>query len=294
MNFLKRAHIRYILYRHRIAHALWEECTHSLIVLQGLSAVEKAHLRELTTLFLHRKKFIGAQGLELTKEMCIIVAAQACLLVLKLKIECFDGWSDVIIYPGAFRISRDSTDSAGVVHHEDNVLSGESWSRGPVILSWEDIHKEMYGDNPGRNVVVHELAHKLTAQHYGCFAEFRAFDKWLVFAIIMSFFGFVFVAPGAVMISGPVGRRRNGKISAAGPLMNLLIALLFLIILIINPSGIIKLIASYGFMINTWLGLFNMIPLGNFDGKKILRWNKAVYGVMVGVAVLFMFMQGII
>ena len=124
MNFLKRAHIRYILHRHRITHALWEESTHSLIVLQGLSAVEKAHLRELTTLFLHRKKFIGAQGLELTREMCIIIAAQACLLVLRLEIECFDGWSDVIIYPSAFRISRDSTDSAGVVHLEEYGLSG--------------------------------------------------------------------------------------------------------------------------------------------------------------------------
>jgi Mlc titration factor MtfA (ptsG expression regulator) len=165
MNFLKRAHIRYILHRHRITHALWEESTHSLIVLQGLSAVEKAHLRELTTLFLHRKNFIGAQGLEVTEVMRIIVSAQACLLLLGLDISFFDGWSDVIIYPGAFRISRDNTDTAGVVHHEDNVLSGESWSRGPVILSWEDIHKEMYGENPGRNVVVHELAHKLDMQN---------------------------------------------------------------------------------------------------------------------------------
>lgn len=165
MTFLKRALVRFILYRHRIPHALWEENTCLLVVLQGLSAVEKARLRELTTLFLYRKKFIGAQGLELTKEMCIIVAAQACLLVLKLEIEFFDGWSDVIIYPGAFRISRDHTDSAGVVHHEDNVLSGESWSRGPVILSWQDVQKEMFGEHPGRNVVVHELAHKLDMQN---------------------------------------------------------------------------------------------------------------------------------
>ena len=165
MNFLKRAHIRYILHKHKIAHALWEESTRSLFILQGLSAVEKARLRELTTLFLHRKKFIGVQGLDVTEVMRIMVSAQACLLLLGLDITFFDGWSDVIIYPGAFRISRDSTDSAGVVHHEDNVLSGESWSRGPVILSWEDIQKEMYGEHSGRNVVVHELAHKLDMQN---------------------------------------------------------------------------------------------------------------------------------
>ncbi len=165
MNYFKRAHTLYVLHRHSIPHDLWEENTHSLVVLKGLSAVEKAHLRELTTLFLYRKKFIGAQGLELTQEMCMIVAVQACLLVLKLEIEFFDGWSDVIIYPGAFRISRDVTDSAGVVHHEENILSGESWSRGPLILSWEDVEKEMYGKHPGRNVVVHEVAHKLDSQN---------------------------------------------------------------------------------------------------------------------------------
>jgi Zn-dependent protease len=58
--------------------------------------------------------------------------------------------------------------------------------------------------------LLHELAHKLVAQHYGCYAEFRSFDNMLILAIVMSFFGFVFAAPGAVMISGPVGIRKNG------------------------------------------------------------------------------------
>lgn len=161
MNFFKRARIRYILIRHPVPHGLWEEVTGPLTVYKGLSAVEKAHLRELTTLFLYEKHFSGAQGLKVTPEMRVTVAAQACLLILALGIDYFDGWREVVIYPGAFRVSRDQMDEQGIVHHEERALSGESWSRGPVILSWEDISQEIYGNHPGRNVVLHEFAHKL-------------------------------------------------------------------------------------------------------------------------------------
>ncbi len=143
----------------------------------------------------------------------------------------------------------------------------------------------------GTGFIIHELGHKLVAQRYGCFAEFRAFNSMLWLAVIMSFFGFVFAAPGAVMISGPVGARRNGKISMAGPLANLVFALFFLSLLLIPVTGLLKTLAGYGFLINTWLGLFNLLPFWNFDGKKILRWNKAIYGVMVAVAFMLMVAQ---
>ena len=142
--------------------------------------------------------------------------------------------------------------------------------------------------------ILHEMGHKLVAQHYGCFAEFRSFDSMLVLAVIMSFFGFVFAAPGAVMISGPVGKRRNGIISAAGPGINLILAFIFLGVLFMPPTGIIKTIASYGFLINSWLALFNMLPFWNFDGKKILAWNKIAYALMVIIAVSLMFLQNIV
>ncbi len=143
----------------------------------------------------------------------------------------------------------------------------------------------------GIGFLIHELAHKVVAQKYGCFAEFRSFDQMLFLAVLMSFFGFVFAAPGAVMISGPVGLRRNGKISAAGPLANLVLAFIFLSI-IINFG--VNTLTMYGFLINTWLALFNMLPFGNFDGKKILKWNRKVYGTMIAVSLVFMFMQGIL
>ena len=143
----------------------------------------------------------------------------------------------------------------------------------------------------GTAFVLHEFGHKIVAQKYGCFAEFRSFDQMLILAVIMSFFGFILAAPGAVMISGPVGIRRNGKISAAGPAVNLILALVFLSVLLIHPTGIIKLIAFYGFFINSWLALFNLIPVWNFDGAKVLRWNKTVYIILVAIALVLMFSQ---
>ena len=159
MNIFKRARIRYILHRHAIAHDLWVEVTEKLPVLQGMTAVEKAHLREMTTLFLHEKRLVGVQGLQLTDTMCLTVATQACLPALSFGIGCLSGWIDIIIYPGAFRISREEMDSMGVIHHQERTLVGESWSRGPLILSWEDVEKDSRGEHAGRNVVIHEIAH---------------------------------------------------------------------------------------------------------------------------------------
>lgn len=129
-------------------------------ILKGLSAVERARLREWTTLFLHRKAINGAHGLAVTTEMAVAVAAQACLLILHLGIDSYDGWVEVVIYPGAFRVDRDSTDSMGLVTRQSRVLSGESWLRGPVILSWDDVASGLNSAS-GHNVVVHEFAHKL-------------------------------------------------------------------------------------------------------------------------------------
>ena len=146
----------------------------------------------------------------------------------------------------------------------------------------------------GIGFLLHELGHKFVAQRYGCFAEFRSFDRMLVLAIIMSFFGFVLVAPGAVMISGPVGIRRNGKISIAGPIVNLVLASLFLASLLTIEINLVRVISFYGFIINTWLALFNMIPLWNFDGAKILRWSKVNYGIVVAISLVFMLLRSYI
>jgi len=131
----------------------------------------------------------------------------------------------------------------------------------------------------GLGFLLHELGHKVVAQHYGAWAEFRSFGVMLLVGVALALFGIIFLAPGAVMISGrTIGTTRNGKISAAGPAMNFALALLFLL----APWPLVR---AYGFQINAWLGLFNLIPFAPFDGAKVWAWNKAIYLVMVLVGI---------
>ncbi len=139
----------------------------------------------------------------------------------------------------------------------------------------------------GIGFLFHELMHKYVAQNYGLFAEFRAFYKMLWLAIVFSFFGFIIAAPGAVLIRGNITKEKNGKISLAGPLTNIVLALIFLaLILILNVSGIFEAFLNFGLTINSLLAAFNMIPAGPFDGVKIIAWNKAVYFSVVGFGIM--------
>lgn len=153
--------MRRTLRRDPIPHLVWQDVTRRIAVLQELDAVQMAHLRELTTWFLHSKAINGVQGLEVTLSMRVAVAAQACLLILNLDIDCYDDWVEVVLYPGAFRVNHEQRDAIGLVHNDANVLSGEAWLRGPVILSWDDVERDTYHPQPGHNVVLHEFAHKL-------------------------------------------------------------------------------------------------------------------------------------
>ena len=140
----------------------------------------------------------------------------------------------------------------------------------------------------GIGFLFHELAHKFVAQKYGCVAEFRAFDQMLYLAVGLAVaVGFIFVAPGAVMIHGQVTRKENGIISAAGPLTNFSLAMIFMGLMFYLPTW--GFIFNIGFFINLWLGLFNLIPFGNFDGIKILHWNRYIWMGMVAFGVYFLF-----
>lgn len=147
----------------------------------------------------------------------------------------------------------------------------------------------------GLGFLFHELAHKIVAQKYNCEAEFKADNLMLLLALGMSFLGFVFAAPGAVHIKGYINKVQNGIISLSGPLMNLILALVFLPGMILIDQGLLGLFFLYGFIINSWLGLFNMIPVGNFDGSKIYKWNKKIfYAValtLLAMTIFGMFMQ---
>ena len=137
--------------------------------------------------------------------------------------------------------------------------------------------------------ILHELGHKFVAQHFGCFAEFRSFDAMLLLAVALSVTGFIFAAPGAVMISGMVTRRENGIISVAGPLTNYVLAAIFWVLILALPAY--ATIWGRCFIINAWIGLFNMIPFGNFDGIKIFHWNYYVWTAMVALGIAFLFIM---
>lgn len=142
----------------------------------------------------------------------------------------------------------------------------------------------------GISFIVHEMSHKVVAQRYGSWAEFRMSPFMLFLMLILVYdFGILFAAPGAVMIyGGNVGRRESGRISLAGPLSNLLLGLAFFPLL--SETGILYEIGRYGVMVNITLALFNMIPFGIFDGRKVWVWNKLVYFGFIIITVLLLFM----
>jgi Mlc titration factor MtfA (ptsG expression regulator) len=154
-----------VLKRATIDDALWQRVVERLPFLAGLSADEARRLRELVVLFLHEKEMAGVGGLALTDEIRLAIALQACLPILNLGLDFYDGWVGVVVYPGEFRVRRQELDEDGVMHEWDDELSGEAWPGGPVALSWEDIvigtAPANDGGEPGYNVVIHEFAHKI-------------------------------------------------------------------------------------------------------------------------------------
>ena len=141
----------------------WREATAPFLFMQGLTDDESARLRQLCGRFLASKHFSGAAGHDITRKMRLQVAAQACILILELDPASYDGWSEIIVYPGQFAPEREVVDEAGVVHLTNDAMAGEAWLGGPVILSWEDVAMSADLDRQvaGYNVVIHEFAHKL-------------------------------------------------------------------------------------------------------------------------------------
>lgn len=142
----------------------------------------------------------------------------------------------------------------------------------------------------GIGFLLHELAHKYLAQKYGCRAEFKAFPLMLAITLFGSLFGFIFAAPGAVFISGhAISSKKNGQVSLAGPLMNIFLAIAFFSLLIFTSSELMHLVGSLGSRINAWLALFNLIPFGPFDGKKVWDWNKPIWLTFALLSLLLVF-----
>jgi Mlc titration factor MtfA (ptsG expression regulator) len=112
--------------------------------------------------FIAEKEFFGCDELELTEEMRVVIAAQACLLLLNRDgAGYFPKLRQILVYPGAFVVERLRSEPSGILQEQRQVLSGESWSQGQVVLSWEDVLQGAAVPDDGRNVVIHEFAHQL-------------------------------------------------------------------------------------------------------------------------------------
>lgn len=139
----------------------WASFCQEIKLLERYTPEECARLTDLAENFLERKSIEGAGGFEITSDMRRLIAVQACLPILKLGLDYYDGWYSVVVYPGEFRAPHEYVDEMGVAHRAFRELSGESWHRGPVILSWKDVEQDAKGPDRNGNVVIHEFAHKL-------------------------------------------------------------------------------------------------------------------------------------
>jgi Zn-dependent protease len=134
----------------------------------------------------------------------------------------------------------------------------------------------------------HELAHKFTAQRYGLWSEFRMFPSGLLLALFLGvFIGFPFAAPGAVMFMGGSRSFETGRIAAAGPTANIIIAAitLFLYLFVFYDVSLIGPIVGFICLINAFLAAFNLLPFGPLDGVKIIRWNVNIWILLFIIAV---------
>jgi len=118
-------------------------------------------LKRHMQVFLAEKPFIGCDGLEVTEEMRVLVAAQACLLILNRPSDYYPNLRQVLLYPSAYWVDRREGDGTGVQHERREARSGESWVQGQVILSWPDVLAGAADPADGQNLVIHEFAHQL-------------------------------------------------------------------------------------------------------------------------------------
>lgn len=137
----------------------------------------------------------------------------------------------------------------------------------------------------GAGFLLHELAHKVVAQQYGYWAEFRADYEMLAVTVVSGALGFLFAAPGAVQVrGGRIDDRTNGIVAVAGPASNLVLFAVFGLLSFLATGGVLGYVASLGAFVNALLAAFNLAPFGPLDGRKVLAWDRRVYAVSVAVA----------
>lgn len=141
--------------------ALWQATCQACPWLHALDAGRQQRLRALAAYFLQRKAITPVAGLQLDEGQRLLLAALCCLPLLEFGQEGLHGWSELVVYPEAFRVRRSHMDAAGVLHEWDDELIGEAWDSGPLLLSWADVQADIADPRSGFCVAVHEMAHKI-------------------------------------------------------------------------------------------------------------------------------------
>ncbi len=128
---------------------------------EKMSEEDRDELRRHILIFISEKRFEGCGGLEINDEIKVTIAAQACILLLHRKTDYYPGLSTILVYPSAFIARRTEHLASGVVVEAPKVQLGESWHRGSVVLSWDDVRHDISDVNDGHNIVLHEFAHQI-------------------------------------------------------------------------------------------------------------------------------------
>ena len=152
----------------------------------------------------------------------------------------------------------------------------------------------------GAGFIFHELGHKFVAMHYGYYAEYELWPTGLIIALVSSFFWFIFAAPGAVVIfSNGMEKKTNGIISIAGPIVNIILGLIFFLILVslgdfayTETGYLVALTCVLGTRINFFLAAFNLLPIPPLDGSKVMAWCVPVWLITFAIAALLVLIFG--
>lgn len=156
-SFLRSWNRKRILRKHRIPDYIWQAVIGEVRAATHLSAGDIDRLRDIASLFLYEKSIEPVHDLSMTDAMRARIACEAAMPVLNLGLDYYRLWYSVIVYPEAFIAHDVYQDDAGVLHTQPSTRLGEAWSRGPVIISWQDV----LSHPAGSNVIIHEMAHKL-------------------------------------------------------------------------------------------------------------------------------------
>jgi Zn-dependent protease len=127
--------------------------------------------------------------------------------------------------------------------------------------------------------LAHELAHKLLAQYFGLWAEYRLTVVGAILTLISIISPIKIISPGTVMISGDLDRRIIGKTALVGPLTNIALSLMSIAVMFYSPDGLVNFVAGLSVSFNAWIALTNLLPFGMMDGLKVFWWNKIVWSL---------------